>query len=170
MPNASARGYSISARIQRWRFPRHQWESNVAIGVHNQSCTLAFTHNLFKWILKLTENFYRHQRFNCTLSLHGLLTIYAKLWVAHPPWMPGTFSQPPRVSDPDMQYGTCATHVLWCMSGSLTSGFLWSRFAGKTFPAFLAHAQPAIFVSGMKPMVYNICVICLDYWLRLHAL
>ena len=35
---------------------------------------------------------------------------------------------------------------------SLTSGFLWSRFAGKTFPAFPAHAQPAIFVSGKRPM------------------
>ena len=26
----------------------------------------------------------------------------------------------PLVSDPDMHHGTCATHVPWCMSGSLT--------------------------------------------------
>ena len=26
------------------------------------------------------------------------------------------------VSDPGMHYGTCVTHVPWCMSGSLTSG------------------------------------------------
>ena len=39
--------------------------------------------------------------------------------------MPGTFSPPPRVSDPDMHHGTCVTHVPWCMSGSLTSVFLW---------------------------------------------
>ena len=38
--------------------------------------------------------------------------------------MPGTFSPPPRVSDPDMHHGTCVTHVPWCMTGSLTSGFL----------------------------------------------
>ena len=28
----------------------------------------------------------------------------------------------PLVSDPDMHHGTCATHVPWCMSGSLTRG------------------------------------------------
>ena len=58
--------------------------------------------------------------------------------------MPGTFSPLPRVSDPDMHHGTCVTHVPWCMPGSLTSGFLWSRPRGKTFPAFPPHAQPAI--------------------------
>ena len=63
---------------------------------------------------------------------------------AHAPGMPGTFSPPPRVSDPDMHHGTCVTHVPWCMPGSLTSSFLWSRWRGKTFPAFPAHAQPAI--------------------------
>ena len=50
--------------------------------------------------------------------------------------MAGTFSPPQRVSDPDMHHGTCVTHVPWCMPGSLTSGFLWSRCRGKTFPAF----------------------------------
>ena len=49
------------------------------------------------------------------------------------------FPPPPRVSDPDMHHGTCVTHVPWCMSGSLTSGFLWNRLRGKTFPAFPAH-------------------------------
>ena len=39
----------------------------------------------------------------------------------------GTFSPAPRVSDPDMHHGTCATHVPWCMPGSLTSGLLWIR-------------------------------------------
>ena len=28
----------------------------------------------------------------------------------------------PLVSDPGMHYGMCVTHVLWCMSGSLTLG------------------------------------------------
>ena len=58
--------------------------------------------------------------------------------------MPGTFSPPPRVSDPDIHHGTCVTHVPWCMPGSLTSGFLWSRRRRKTIPAFPVHAQPAI--------------------------
>ena len=62
---------------------------------------------------------------------HGPLTRYVKLRVAHAPGMPGTFSQPPRVSDPDMHHGTCVTHVPWYMPGSLTSGFLWNRRRGK---------------------------------------
>ena len=42
--------------------------------------------------------------------------------------MPGTFSPPPWVSNPDMQHDTSVTHVSWFMPGSLTSGFLWSRW------------------------------------------
>ena len=34
-----------------------------------------------------------------------------KFRIAHAPGMPGTFSPPPRVSDPDMHHGTCMTHV-----------------------------------------------------------
>ena len=67
-----------------------------------------------------------------------------KIAGAHAPGMPGTFSPSPQVSDPDMHHGTCVTHVPWCKPGSLTSGLLWNRRRGKTFPAFLAHAQPAI--------------------------
>ena len=53
---------------------------------------------------------------------HGLLIRYVKFLVAH---APGSFFPPPRVSDLDMHYGTCVTHVPWCMPGSLSSGFLW---------------------------------------------
>ena len=44
------------------------------------------------------------------------------------PGVLGTFSPPPPVSDPNMHHGTCVTHVPWCMPGSLTIGFLWSRW------------------------------------------
>ena len=46
---------------------------------------------------------------------HGPLARYLKLRVAHVPGIPGTFSPPPRVSNPDMHHGTCVTHVSWCM-------------------------------------------------------
>ena len=62
---------------------------------------------------------------------HGPLARYVTLRVAHAPGMPGTFSPPPRVSDPEMHRGTRVTHVSWCMPGSLTSGFLWSWWRGK---------------------------------------
>ena len=64
----------------------------------------------------------------CHISHHGPLTRYVKLWIAHAPGMSGTFSPPPRVSNPDVHHGTCVTHVPWCMPGSLTSGFLWIRW------------------------------------------
>ena len=67
-----------------------------------------------------------------------------KIAGAHAPGMPGTCYPSPQVSDTDMHHGTCITHVPWCMPGSLTSSFLWNRRRGKTFPAFPAHAQPAI--------------------------
>ena len=57
------------------------------------------------------------------------------------PGMPGTFSLPPRISDPDMHHGDCVTHVLWCMPGLLTSGFHLKLVSGKTFSVILAHAQ-----------------------------
>ena len=63
----------------------------------------------------------------------GPLTRYVKMWVAHAPGMSGTFSTPLRVSDPDIVtwlHGTCMMHVPSCMPGSLTIGFLWSRWRG----------------------------------------
>ena len=73
---------------------------------------------------------------------YGPLARYVKLGVAHAAGMPGTFSSPPRVGNPDMHHGTLVTHVPWCMPGSLTSGL--KSVAGKTFPAFPAHARLAI--------------------------
>ena len=82
---------------------------------------------------------------------HGPLTIYAKLRVALPPRMAGTFSPPVRVSDPDMHHGTCVTHVLWCMPGSLTTGFLWSRWRGKRSRQSWSMHNPLFCVSGKRP-------------------
>ena len=79
----------------------------------------------------------------CSKVVHEPLARYAKLRVAHAPGIRGTFSSPLRVSDPDMHHSTCVKHVPWCMPGSLTSGFRWSRWQVR-FPAFPAHAQPAI--------------------------
>ena len=90
---------------------------------------------------------------------HGTLTRYVKLRVAHAPGMPGRFAPPPRVSDPDMHHGTCVTHVPWCMSGSLTSGFLWSRWHGKHFRPSRRMHNPQSYVSGKRPMVVHVFVV-----------
>ena len=82
------------------------------------------------------------------LLRHGPLTRYAKFRVAHAQGMPGTFSPPPRVSDPGMHHGTCVTHVTWCLPGSLTCGFLWSRWR-ENVPG-IPGAQ--FCVSGKRPI------------------
>ena len=83
---------------------------------------------------------------------HGPLTRNAKLRIAHMPGMLGTFSPPPRVSDLYMHHGTCVTHVPWCMPGSLTSGFLWSRWRGKCSRHSWRMRIPQHYVSGKMSM------------------
>ena len=60
------------------------------------------------------------------------------------------------VSAPGMHHGTYMTHVPLCMSRSLTSG------GGETFPAFPAHAQPAIL--RIWPIVW-VGSVCVFIWL-----
>ena len=58
-------------------------------------------------------------------------------------------SPPPRISDPDMHRGTCVTHEPWCMPGSLTSVFLWSRWLGKHCRRM---RNPQFYVCGKRPI------------------
>ena len=83
---------------------------------------------------------------------YGPLTKYGKLRGAHAAGMPGTFSPPPWVNDPHMHHGTCVEHVLWCMSGSLTSGFLWSWWRGKRSWHSRHMRNLPFYVSGKRPM------------------
>ena len=85
-------------------------------------------------------------------SFNGPLTRYAKLRVAHALGMPGMLSPPPPVSDPDMHHSTCVTHVQWYMTGSLNSGFLWSRWWGKRSRHSRCMRNPHFCVSGKRPM------------------
>ena len=64
--------------------------------------------------------------------------------------MSGTFSPPPWVSDPDMHHRTCVTHVPWCMTGSLISGFLWSRWRGKCSRHSRRMRNAQFYVSGKR--------------------
>ena len=97
------------------------------------------------------------------MGRHGPLTRYAKLRVAHAPGMPGTFSPPPLVSDPDMHHGTCLTHVPWCMPGSLTSGSLWNRWRRKRSRHSQRMRNPQFCVSGKRPMGYLFTYLVGDF-------
>ena len=95
------------------------------------------------------HGFYVHTKNAMPLLLfryHRPLTTYAKLRVTHTPGMPGTFSSPPRVSDPDMHHCTCVAHVPWYMPESLTSGFLWSRCHSRRM------RNPQFCASGKRPI------------------
>ena len=83
-------------------------------------------------------------------NCHGPLTRYVKLWVAHAPGMPGTFSPPLWVNDPGMHRGRCVTHLPWCMPGSLTSVFRWW---GKRSLHSRSMCNPQFGVSGKRPMM-----------------
>ena len=78
------------------------------------------------------------------------------MWVAHAPGMPGTFSPPPRISDPSMHHGTCITHVPWCMLGSLLRDLPWRRRRGKRM------RNPRFYVYGMRPIATSV------YWIRVQ--
>ena len=86
---------------------------------------------------------------------NGPLARYVNLRFAHAPGMPGTFSPPHRVSDPDMHHGTCVMHVPWSMSGSLTSGFLWSRWREKRSRHSRRMRNPQFYVSDKRPMALS---------------
>ena len=69
---------------------------------------------------------------------HGPPARYVKLRVAHTPEIPGTFSPPPCVSDPDMHHGMC--------------GFVWSRWRGNRSRHSRWMRNPQFYVSGDRPM------------------
>ena len=58
--------------------------------------------------------------------------------------MPGMFSPPPGVSDPDMQHGT------------LSNGFPWSRWRGKRSRHSRRMRNPQFYVSDKRPMVLKL--------------
>ena len=82
------------------------------------------------------------------------LTRYSKLRVAHALGVPWTFSPPPRICDPDMHHGTCVMHMPWCMTRSLTSGFLWSR-RGKSSRHTRCMRNPQLYVSGNRNFCFQ---------------
>ena len=113
-----------------------------------------------KWIYQWPRIQKTHIWFSliCTKPFVGCNGHLAKhvnlLVVAHAPGVQETFSPPPLVSDHDMHYGMCLTHVPWCMPRSITSGFLWCRWRGKRF----RHIRNLHFyVSGERHMYKNGC-------------
>ena len=104
--------------------------------------------------LKPCQQIVTIRRFQCATNAahHGPLARYAKSRVAHASGVPGTFSSPPWVSDPDMHHGTCVTHVPWCVPGSLTSGFIWGRWRRKRSRHSQRMRNSQSYLPGKRPV------------------
>ena len=84
-------------------------------------------------------------------SAHGPLTRYVKLQVLH---SPGTFSLPPRVSDPDKHQGTCVCRDA-CLDRSLMASF--KVGSGKNIPGIPGVCATRNFTYLVRgPFTYNI--------------
>ena len=75
--------------------------------------------------------------------------------------MPGTFSSPAQVIDPDMHHGTCVMHA-----GIANSQLLLKSVVRKPFPEF--QAQPAILrisweAHGKHKILYGISITNIVY-------
>ena len=84
--------------------------------------------------------------------LHGPVTRYVKLQVAHAPGMPGTFSPAADFKGNRLlAIPACTTARAWrtCRDACRDR---WPAVTGKTFPAFPAHAHPHFCVSGKRPI------------------
>ena len=98
-----------------------------------------------------------------TIQTNGPLARYVKLWVAHAPGMPGTFSPPADFKGSRwLAIPACITARALRTCRDACRDCL-PAVAGKTFPAFPAHAPPQFYVSGKRPMGRYFQNRCL-YW------
>ena len=100
-------------------------------------------------------------RYTTHKELHGPLTRYVKLQVAHAPGMPGTFSPAADFKgNRKLAIPTCITARAWrtCRDACRDRA---PAVTGKTFPAFPAHAHLQFCVSGKRPMhCHNVLSVC----------
>ena len=116
-----------------------------------------------------------------TMSMHHASNVKTIAWASYHirkltgcacarPWgMLGTFFPPPRVSNLNMHRGTCVTHMPWYMPGSLTSGFLWSRWRGKRSRQSQRMPNPQFYVSDQRPMEMS-CAMFINHFDQMEAI
>ena len=63
-----------------------------------------------------------------------------------------------------MHHGTCVNHVQWCMLGSLTSGFLSSRWRGKRSRHSRRMRNLQFYVTGKAPWLNKLQWLRRDIW------
>ena len=133
---------------------RNDFNKDVYIYIYIESVSMPTRHielhqNTHK---KITDNFQWLKSAQLKLSsatsmdeiahiFNEPLTRYIKLRVAH--------------ARSDMHQGTCVKHMLWCMLGSLTSGFLWSRWREKRSRPSRRMRKTQFYVYGKRPIRHS---------------
>ena len=87
-----------------------------------------------------------------TCVSYGPLARYVKLGLRMRRECRELFPRHRGFCNPDMHHGTCVTHVPWCIPGSLTIGFSWSRWRGKHSWHSRRMRNPQFYVSGKRSM------------------
>ena len=152
----------IGNKQQRLAMPTFEWPAwNVYPNINTNLSEL--THNFFTWKAPYTWGFFLHTQVLSPCASCQIPKIAYCAWTG----MPGTFSPPPWVSDPDMHHGTCVMHVPWCMPGSLTSGFHWSRCRGKRSQHSRRMRNLTYLVRGPR---YNTYFRGVPWYIITHAL
>ena len=105
----------------------------------------------FGWDIQFTSSIFSEKQKTILYPLWASCQI-RNIAGAHEPGMPGTFSPPQRVSDPDMHHGTCVTHVPRRMTGSLTSDFFEVGGGRKRSRYSRRMRNLQIYVYGKRPM------------------
>ena len=128
-----------------------------------KGCSTGFLgscHHLLGWVIPYGCQVAECENMKCVLDMnlviprvHRPLARYIRLRVARAPGMPGTFSPPLRVRHSTMHHSTCVTHVPWWMPGSLTNGYLWSRWRGKCTRHSRRMRNPRFHISNKRPLV-----------------
>ena len=86
----------------------------------------------------------------CSSSLHGPLTRYVKLRVAHAPGMPGTFSPPPTSKEAASQRSRHASRHVRDARAEMHVGIANPRWRGKRSRHSRRMRNPQFYVSGRR--------------------
>ena len=121
-------------------------------------CLITDSTHLWKRVISILHTVFG--KYSCESSRlfqwRGPLTKYVKLRVAHAPGVPGRFSPATEVKGKsELAIPACITARAWRMYRDAYRDCL-PAVAGKTFPAFPAHAHPQFYVFGRRPIVTTI--------------
>ena len=87
-----------------------------------------------------------------SIEIHGPLTRYVKLWEAHVPGMPGTFSPPPTSKETASKRSRHAWWHVRCARAVMDVGIANLRWWGKRSRHSRRMRNPQFYVSGKRPM------------------